>query len=186
MATNLDELIAPAPNPNEMGGDMPQMPTTPPEGNPEMAGAAPQMASPEQVQELQALLGNVQNANAQLVTKQLVDRNEISLMRKQLLGSLFDMLKQAGVDPSNPESVRSFLQQLAEQDPDLLEIFTTAFHDLQTGPLQGMVPDQSQEQGSPEDTLGGGPMDRFRNLSRTEPAPDLGGEMGMMQQPPMA
>lgn len=181
MANPLDQLVQQQQDPNALPG-APMPPGMPGSPNPDMAGGAPMpggspdmaggqsMATPEQMQELQGLLGGVQNANAQLVTKQLVDRNEISLMRKQLLGKLFELLSQAGIDPSNPESVKAFLQQLETQDPDLLAIFTAAFHDLQNGPMQGLMP---EDQGAP---AGGNPLDMFRNLSRG--TMDEGGDTG--------
>ena len=180
MANPLDQLIQQPGNPNALpqAPMPPGMAGPPPMGQPEMGGPQ-EMASPEQVEELKGLFSNVQNANSQLVTKQLVDRNEISLMRRQLLAKLFDLMQQAGVDPSNPEAVKQFLSELETQDPDLLQIFTTAFQDLQSGPLQGMVPGEEAPQGEgEEEMMGGGPMERFRNLSRTEPMSQEGAMQG--------
>lgn len=165
MPQNINDLIAQQSNPNDPNAQMmppgadagagaPPDPSQDPTQAPDQSGG---MASPDQMAELQSMMQGVQNANSKLVSKQLISKNEISIMRRQLLSSLFGLLQQAGVDPANPGSVKAFLEQLQKADPDLLEIFMAAFHDMQNGPqdTNGINPespqeDQSIDQGQPE------------------------------------
>lgn len=129
-----------------------------------------ELASPEQVQELQDLMSKVKNAQSSLVTQKLMKRNETNLMQKRLVNNLFGLLQQAGVDPANPESVNAFLAKLGQQSPDLLELFQQAFTDLTGGPLGGMMPQPPE----PMPTAGGGTpsgtlMDQFRSLPGAMP-----------------
>lgn len=173
----MDELLSPQQNPNQIGGPspvagppmpgaMPPMPGAPsPDGAPMPGGPMPggeasAPASPDQRAELDRLFQGVQTANSKTVTDQLVSRNEVSMMRKELMTKMFELLQQAGVDPGNPESVRAFLDQLQESDPDLLEMFQTAFNGLagsdlpQDGAPQG---DPSQSEPSLMPGAPGGP-----------------------------
>lgn len=171
---NIEDFITPQGNPNMLGGMPPQgvAPQGMPPMSPEMGGAEeqPEMVGPDQVAELKGMFQDVQNKNAQLSGKEIINRNQVSLMRKDVLSKLFQVLQDAGVDPANPESVRGFLQSLEEQDPDLFEIFMTAFSDVQNGPDAGMSPEEP------------GLMDQFQNLSRMgeEPAPEAAPPMPVM------
>ena len=175
----INDLILQQPNPNELGNmsqtsGMPlQAPldssVVPPETVPQ------QMVSPEQVSELKKLFSTVQTANSKLVSGSLTNRNQLSLMRKDLIMKLFDIMKQAGIDPSNPLAIKSFLEQLSEQDPDLLQIFETAFQTLNNETTPQGLP--AQEQSTTDQSGQATPlpanlttepnlMDRFQNLNR--------------------
>ena len=54
----------------------------------------------------------------------------IEKAREEALGKVYAMMESMGVDPSNIESVRGFMAQLEEEDPDLAELFTNAFDKL--------------------------------------------------------
>ena len=148
----------------------PQVPQAAPtqQPMPQQMPNAPELASPDQLQELQTLLGKVKDAQAQLVTKRVIKKNEVNSMQKQLMNSFFAMLQSNGVDPSNPESIKAFLAELEKRHPDLLELFMQAFQDLNGGPLQGMA------QPPPQELMGGGQptgslMDRYRGLPGAMP-----------------
>lgn len=169
---NINDLLAQAPNPNSIPGGPPpgmppadpsagmpggappmpggagMMPPGMPPGGPGDAGSAP--IGPDKKAELSQLLSNVKNENAKTVSGQLISRNEISLMKKELIKDMFKILQQAGVDPGNPESVKAFLDQLEQSDPDLAEMFQVAFSGLtglDEGQDQGDQGDQDQGQG---------------------------------------
>ena len=135
-------------------------------GAPPGAPAGGQLATPAQMAEIKKLFGTVQNANSKLVSGSLMDRNKLTVMRKDLMMKLFDIMKQAGVDPANPLSVKSFLEQLDQQDPDLLAIFEQAFAGLSGNPMdqsgqasQVPPPGTTPPPGgapSPTDLMGGG------------------------------
>lgn len=160
---DISQLMQPSPDPNAM----PQASQVPPAG--------PELATPEQIQELHNLMDQVKNAQASLTTSKLIKKNETSKLQKQLMQSLFTLMQGAGVDP-NPESIKMFLGNMEQQHPDLLELFIKAFSNLSGGPLQGMMPEQS-----PQTLMGGGEptgslMDNFRSLSGAmppEPQPQM-------------
>lgn len=168
MPPNINDLLAqmggPGPNspvmpsaPGPMGPPAgappmppPGMPTAPgPMGPPAGAPGSDQsqLASPDQKAELSRLFAGVQGANSKVVSDQLVSRNEISLMKKDLIQKMFELLQQAGVDPGNPAAISSFLNELQTADPDLLEMFNVAFQGL-----TGQAP-----AGGPPDLSGGDP-----------------------------
>ena len=81
------------------------------------------------------------------------------------MSNLFTILQSAGVDPSNPASIQTFLNRLNQQSPDLLELFQEAFTDITGGPLGGMMPPNTA---APASLIGGAQpsgtlMDNFRN-----------------------
>ena len=71
---------------------------------------------------------------------------------------MFEMLKQAGVDPNNLDSINSFLAKLDAQDPDLREIFEVAFNNLISDT------DVNPQAPTPPAPDGGGLMSKFNNL----------------------
>ena len=173
MATEFEDLVQSQPNPNQMSAPVP--PTEP-------VQSSASMASPEQVAELGSLLKNVQNANSKLVSASIIDRNKISSVRKDLMNKIFGLMKQAGVDLSNPESIRSFMEKLSKESPDLLAMFEMAFQGLNSNPTDATPASspEEMEQGMAEDentpmplssSNGEAPaenpvVERFQNLSR--------------------
>lgn len=156
---NLEQMIPQGQDPNAMPA--PANVTAP---------TGPEMATPEQVQQLHDLMGTVKNAQASLVTKKLIKKNEVTSLQRQLMDGMFGIMQQAGADPSNPESIRAFLAQMEQKHPDLLELFITAFQNLSGGPLQGMAgetppPNPMAGGGEPSGSL----MDQFRNLPEAMP-----------------
>jgi hypothetical protein len=132
---------------------------------PQTQAVTPELANPQQIQELQDLMSKVKDAQSSLVTQKLIKRNETNTLQRRLMSNLFGMLQTSGVDPANPESVRAFLAKLNQQSPDLLELFQEAFTDLTGGPLGGLMPPNSAE---PAPLVGGAEpsgtlMDNFRN-----------------------
>jgi len=130
------------------------------------------------------VLGQVQGANSQLATKQLVSRNELSSMRQELLTKMFQLMQGAGVDPGDPSSIKQLLTELEQKDPTLLQLFQDAFRVIseQTNGGQNMAggaeemgaaeqgapPDEgAMEQGAPTDQSGMSPLSsQFQNLQR--------------------
>ena len=193
----LGRLISPRPNPNEInanpstvqaaasGQSLPQDfspdqalpggqgPGIPGEQVPGLGDAEQgNIITPEQRAELEQMLSLVQSQNSKLVTNKLSTRNELGSLTDDLMGQLFQILSDAGVDPSNPQSVRAFMESLAERDPDLLEIFESAFvgllEDTPERSLQQAVEgEDARPQSDIENSDFDSPVtDRFRNLSR--------------------
>lgn len=138
--------------------------------------------TPEQKAELQQMLALVQGQNSKLVSNQLSSRNDLSSSVDDLMAELFQVLIDAGVDPSNPASVRAFMEQLAERDPDLLEIFEGAFMGLlQNNPdsaaFAAQQPDQRPQADIANNNFDSPVTERFRNLSRMG-GPSGDGQLG--------
>lgn len=67
---------------------------------------------------------------------------EVENIRTQIVQNMFKLMQDVGVDPSNPEDIRSYLIQLEHKNPDLLELFESAF--------SGLLGEKESYQGSPE------------------------------------
>jgi hypothetical protein len=81
---------------------------------------------------------------------------EDEYIRKKLLGSLFEVLQSAGVDPNDLASISKFLRELETQSPDLYNLFQYAFD-----ALSGNNPMMTQAEG---DSTDAGLMERYSNL----------------------
>lgn len=181
---SINDLIQPQMNPNELGqsGMMPMaapmgpgMPEQAPGATTPMEVAAPaaaptaapgSLATPEQMEELKRLLATVQSANSKLVSQKLVDRNQVNVAKQEMMKQLFGLMQEAGVDPGNPASVKAFLQQLEQSNPDLLEMFETAFRGFTSGQPGEQAPMTGEEGGVEEPVENGGLQERFQNLNR--------------------
>lgn len=135
----------------QMGGEMPPVEAMP--------GGASAMSKEQMVADLESKAAELNSKNSNLKAKEISDSNITDEARSSLLRDLFDIMKKAGVDPANPESVRAFLEKLSETDPDLFEVFEIAFNNL-TGfvPPEGEAPAATGAQlPPPGPELGGAP-----------------------------
>ena len=96
---------------------------TPPTG-------APGMTPDEMIADLEGKAADVEGKNASLKAKQIIGDNNLESIREDIIRNLFSVMEKNGIDPGDPQSVRDFLEKLAESDPDLFEIFENAFTHL--------------------------------------------------------
>ena len=83
----------------------------------------------------------VLNAKAKSVKGSIAQNQQVALANKQkALGLFFDILKQAGVDPNNLQSLSEFIQKLENTDPDLAILFERAFDSLVGAPQNDATP----------------------------------------------
>ena len=94
--------------------------------------------------ELQNKLEGVQARKAEFDTLVNNNKNKVEEFRSNLLNSLLEALKGAGVDMNNMESIKAFTEKLRIQDPDLEILLDNAFKTLEG---RGAV---NQETQSPE------------------------------------
>jgi len=80
--------------------------------------------------EIDRSLRDLDERNRALNSNQIIQNNKLEQTKAQLIKSLFGMLKELGVDPTNLDSIRQFLQMLEEKDPDLAEMFQLGFNGL--------------------------------------------------------
>jgi hypothetical protein len=106
------------------------------------------MSHEQMVADLEGKTAALQGKNAELNAKSITRGNKLDNMRTEIMQNLFALLEKNGIDPNDPESLRSFLEQLAETDPDLFEIFETAFVNL--SPEGGEAAPTGEETPPPE------------------------------------
>lgn len=119
------------PMPPELGQDVGQ-PVSPPglpiEMTPPVGGevGSPQMASPEQKQELLAMIDSIRQKMGNFNATDFASKNKTERTRRELLRKVFEILQLSGVDLSNRDSVSEFLAKLQEQNPQLAAWFESS------------------------------------------------------------
>ena len=116
--------------------------------------------SEERRAKLESDFEGLENRERKLNSQSLLNKNKLQEIKSSMIRAMFQILENAGVDPSNIESIRNFLQQLEQKDPDLAAIFEFAFNgltrneELQSpgvplGPEQGLPIGQAVNPASP-------------------------------------
>ena len=128
---------------------------------PLMEESGPEMSQEEMRADLDRSFQDVENQNNALETKKFTSRNKIKNQKIELLKQLYAMLEEAGVDPNDPESIKNFLTELEERDPDLVTLFEQAFNGLSpdSQPTEGGPTEESAEvpgEGMPPEAIPGG------------------------------
>ena len=72
----------------------------------------------------------IQNRFNALESKKIIGKNNLNKLRKEIIVRLFAAMKEMGVDPSNIDSVGSFMRELEAEDPDLFILFETAMNGI--------------------------------------------------------
>lgn len=118
------------PAPEAMPGDMPgAMPG-------DMPGVLPGggMSPDDMMEDLDSSLQDVKRQEAAVNSQGYISKNKIEAAKASLVQSIFKILEDAGVDPTNIDSIQNFIKTLQENDPDLLRLFNYAFDVLSTMP----------------------------------------------------
>ena len=129
-----------------------------------MEGAAPEatpgMASPEQMAQIKELMNNIEEKYRQMNAEVFAGGNQTESQKKELVIEVFKALQGAGVDLTDVNSVKQFLDQLQQENPDLYDIFVSAFEGLLGGeagaalPPEGAVaPEESAVPPAPEGVM---------------------------------
>lgn len=79
------------------------------------------------VEGLKAKFAEIENKKNTIDSKKIVGSNELKEVKAGLLQETFQLMRDAGVDLANLESINKFLAELGQKDPDLLELFQYAF-----------------------------------------------------------
>lgn len=114
--------------------------------------------------ELDSLILGLEDKEKSLESQQAINKNNIKQLRTNIINSLFELLKNFGVDGSNLESINAFLMKLRAQDPDLAELFNIAFTDLMS---KNDNEKQQEELAKENEYKNAGLMNNFRNLGET-------------------
>ena len=141
------------------------------------------MSQEEMKAEIDRMLTKVNDKEQSVKTKMSVDKFKFDAMKANLIRSLFDILKKAGVNPGDPTSIKDFLSQLQQRDPDLYSIFEIAFNDLmdfgagqqgqlgQQAPPQGGMPMQPMTMPAGAQLQGGGGMPNISPVTAMKQRP---------------
>ena len=148
----------------------------PQEGMPQMPGGAmPEGMTEEQMRaDIDGDLKGLKDRKADIEGMKNINKQDLSVKKRKILGMLFDMLKKAGVDPSNLESIKEFLVKLEKQDPDMAMLFEDTFNSLVSGDEAkapeapgGPMPGGQMPGGQGPGGQGpGGLMNKFKNLGQ--------------------
>lgn len=93
-----------------------QMPQGTPDGN--------QPITPEQKQELLKLLEDAKSMQGEINSRMFMNKNSQTSSQQDLQKQVFTMLQELGVDLNNPDSIRKFLGDLEQSNPDLFTLVT--------------------------------------------------------------
>lgn len=122
------------------------------------------MATPDQIDELRTLIAQIQQKHREYKSDQIMNNNEVASSQKDLINTIFSLLKEAGVDLNSQKSINGFLQQLEEMSPEISQMFTKILDQVMDPETQdsgpngeddpqldlSQVPDENSIQGSPD------------------------------------
>lgn len=126
----------------------------------------------------------IENIQRGVNSNNFSNKNKLDQLRVDLIQKLFQIMTQAGVDPSDLNSIRKFLMDLEKTNPDLYMLFEDAFNTL-------MPADMGMPQEGMPGTTGASPL-AAATAPPMPPAgmPEMGGVMptpteeGTMPTPP--
>jgi len=128
--------------------------------------------TPEQERSISELKSRV----SAIDSRKIMDKNKLNKLRTEIITRLFETMKEMGVDPSNIESISSFMQKLEREDPDLFILFESAMGGIlgdetpapETAPVQPEVQATpgSEVQAAPVAGSGVGLMEKYKNLQQ--------------------
>lgn len=103
----------------------PGMPPTPP-GIPGADASQPQPLSPQEKSDLLNMIAEIKAKLGSLNATRFASSNANDKLRQQLLQEVFQKLQMAGVDLTSPDSVKAFIQNLQQNNPELAANFEKA------------------------------------------------------------
>lgn len=108
-----------------MQGATPDMTTPPTDAN-----ASQEMATPEEKQSLIDMLSQIEQKYRDMNASKFAGDNQSASIKQDLLVDVFKTMQDNGIDVTNVESVRQFLDNLEQSNPDLYQLFVDAFNGL--------------------------------------------------------
>jgi len=127
-------------------------------------------ATPEQMAKLQELMDKVESKYQDFNSAKLSAGNQNEDQNNDALRELFDMLTQAGIDPSNPDEIQAFLDKVKVADPEMFQRLEAALGALlgkDTGAVEAEVPDPNAP---PQDAF---PEGQNMNIQNANPSENL-------------
>jgi hypothetical protein len=136
------------------------------------------LAAEDQLEELSELMDNIEAKYREMNAEIFSSENQGESIKKELVKDVFVALQDAGIDISDADAIREFLDLLEESNPDLYEMFISAFDSLLGDKqVEGM-------EGMQEAMQGEGEVPPIEEGGLTEPTADLSGSgMGEAMAP---
>jgi hypothetical protein len=110
-------------------------------------------------------------------SRRITDKNKLEKLRTEIITRLFATMKEMGVDPSNLDSISSFMQKLEQEDPDIFLLFEGAMSGIlgeqspqgssQNQPPVSAMPEANASAVPDEGGGGSGLANRFSNLQNS-------------------
>jgi len=154
------------------------VPQSPPEAPgipgevPGMPGGAPGALSQEQMKgNLQDLMSKIEGKYQDFNSQKFASGNKAREQQSEALRQVFDLLQSLGIDPSNVEEVKAFLDQIRETNPELSQQLEVALEALLGTEDEDLVPMQEEMPVSEELPLGqeGMPLEENMNINNETP-----------------
>ena len=137
-----------------------------PGGESPMPGPGVEMVGEDKKQELLAIIEDIKGKMGEANASAFASENMFNVKKSEAVEQVFNILQEAGVDLSNPESVNMFLEKLREENPDMAILFEEALdqlfgsEDIGEGESLGDEEEMGGAQAEAEELLGptpGGP-----------------------------
>lgn len=81
-----------------------------------------ELSQEQMIANLQDLAGKIDNKYQEFNSQKFAMGNKLDLKKREALKEVFDIMNSSGIDLSNPEDVKKFLDSLKESNPELYQI----------------------------------------------------------------
>lgn len=143
--------------------------------NPPLQEEPSAMSQEDMKANLADMMDKVQERYRDLNAKVFMNKNQAEDARKEMLREVLQLFEEAGVDVTNQESIKAFLDNIAETNPDMYELLVFALEGLMQGEEEvGMeeLPLEATEEFETEEM----PLDQSAMGAQVVPEEGLPGE----------
>ena len=112
-----------------------QIPTpTIPSSNPIVTGnespVNPELSQEQMIANLQDMASKIETKYQDFNSQKFVSANKLEVKKREALKEVFNIMETAGIDLTNPEEVKGFLDSLKEKNPELYQIVEQSLETL--------------------------------------------------------
>ena len=132
-----------------------QMSPTPPVASPTSAPAGPALSSEQMKSNLQDLMSKVQGKYQDFNSSRFAAANKTQAQRSAAMRQLFEMFESMGVDPSNADQLKQFLNLLKQRNPELYQQIEDALESMLGGSIGGGLQDTPSVAGTTPTAIAG-------------------------------
>lgn len=111
-----------------------------------------EMSQEQMIANLQDLASKIETKYQDFNSQKFASANKLEVKKREALKEVFNIMETAGIDLTNPEEVKGFLDSLKEQNPELYQIVEQSLETLfsEGAPVArefGAVPPVAEEEG---------------------------------------